>query len=104
MPLDHAPGTTSAYHQLTQQWVCAEVVCRLDGRAYADYVREEITAPLGMGDTYLGLPLELEHRLARLHATDGADAWGLVNMQAIQRASLHRGWSSPAAQWGVDCA
>jgi CubicO group peptidase (beta-lactamase class C family) len=102
MPLDHAPGTTSAYHQLTQQWVCAEVVCRIDGRAYSDYIREEITAPLGMSDTYLGLPREIEHRLARLHATDGTDAWSLENMQAIQRATLHRG-VVPAAS-GVSTA
>ena len=62
MPLEHPPGT-SAYHQLTQQWVCAELVRRLDGRAYADYLREEITEPLGLGDTYVGLPIELEQRV-----------------------------------------
>ena len=55
MPLSYEPGTVSAYHQLTQQWVCAELVRRLDGRAYADYLRAEITGPLGMADTYVGL-------------------------------------------------
>jgi CubicO group peptidase (beta-lactamase class C family) len=73
---------------LTQQWVCAEVVRRLDGRDYPDYVRAEITGPLGMTDTYLGLPRACENRLARLHATDGTDAWGLEIMRTIQRAAL----------------
>jgi CubicO group peptidase (beta-lactamase class C family) len=91
MPLDYAPGTTSAYHQLTQQWVCAQVVHRLDGRDYADYVRAEITGPLGMADTYLGLPSECANRLAKLHATDGTDAWCVDIMRTIQRAALqHR--------------
>ena len=58
MPLDHEPGTVSAYHFLTQHWVCAELVRRLDGRAYADYLRAEITGPLGLSDTYVGLPSE----------------------------------------------
>jgi CubicO group peptidase (beta-lactamase class C family) len=90
MPLDHAPGTTSAYHHLTQQWVCAEVVRRLDGRAYADYVAGEITGPLGMLDTFVGLPVHREDQLARLHATDGTDAWGLDILQTLHRAALHR--------------
>ena len=41
MPLEHEPGTVSAYHYLTQQWVCAELVRRLDGRPYQDYLRDE---------------------------------------------------------------
>jgi CubicO group peptidase (beta-lactamase class C family) len=90
LPLEYPAGTTSAYHHLTQQWVCAEVVRRLDGRNYADYLRAEITDPLGMSDTYVGLPIALEHRVARLHATDGADVWSLETMQTIQRATLHR--------------
>src|SRR5215213_1011177 len=67
MPLEHEPGTVSAYHFLTQQWVCAELVCRLDGRGYHDYLRGEIIGPLGMDDTYVGLPIEEEHRVSKLH-------------------------------------
>src|SRR5215217_2511162 len=43
MPLQHEPGAVSAYHFLTQHWVCAELVRRLDGRSYRDYLRAEIT-------------------------------------------------------------
>jgi len=90
MPLEHEPGTTSAYHFLTQHWVCAELVRRLDGRAYAKYLRAEITGPLGLRDTYVGLPSELEHRLVRLHATDGTDAWGRDTLRALHDVALHR--------------
>jgi CubicO group peptidase (beta-lactamase class C family) len=90
MPLAYPPGTTSAYHHLTQQWVCAEVVRRLDGRDFAEYLRAEITDPLAMTDTYVGLPIELEYRVARLHATDGSGAWGLDIMQTVQRIALYR--------------
>ena len=76
MPLEHAPGTVSAYHFLTQHWVVAELILRLDGRPYADYLREEITGPLGLASTFVGLPHDLEHRVVKLHATDGTDAWG----------------------------
>ncbi|HXT23033.1 MAG TPA: serine hydrolase domain-containing protein, partial [Thermoanaerobaculia bacterium] len=35
-----------------------EVVRRLDGRPFADYVREEIFLPLGMDDCWIGMPAE----------------------------------------------
>ncbi len=89
-PLEHAPGTVSAYHFLTQHWVIAELVRRLDGRTYADYLRGEITGPLGLTDTYVGLPGELEHRVAKLHATDGTDAWGRESLRVIGDVPLHR--------------
>jgi len=42
-------------------YALAEIVRRIDGRAYSQYVREEIFEPLGMRDTWLGMPLE-RHR------------------------------------------
>ncbi len=102
MPLSHEPGTVSAYHQLTQQWVCAELVRRLDGRSYRDYLRDELTGPLGMTDTYVGLPADLEHRVAKLHATDGTDDWGHGIVRNFNRLALYR-WTVPAAS-GVSTA
>jgi CubicO group peptidase (beta-lactamase class C family) len=90
MPLEHEPGTGSAYHFLTQHWVCAALVCRQDGRAYADYLREEITGPLGLTDTYVGVPSELEHRVVKLHATDETDEWGRNVLRGMHEAPLHR--------------
>jgi CubicO group peptidase (beta-lactamase class C family) len=90
MPLDHVPGAVSAYHFLTQHWAGAELVRRLDGRPYRDYLRAEITGPLGLTDTYIGLPLECEDRLVKLHVTDGTDAWGLDSVRALRDVPLHR--------------
>ena len=90
MPAEYVPGAASVYHFLTQHWVCAELVFRLDGRSIEAYVREEITAPLGMHNTYLGLPREHDSRLARMHATDGADARGIATLREIHGSFLHR--------------
>jgi len=90
MPLDHEPGTVSAYHFLTQQWVCAELVRRLDSRPYEDYLQAEITGPLGLVDTYVGLSGDLEQRVAKLHATDGTDGWGRDQLRALHDVPLHR--------------
>ena len=51
---------------------------------------QEITGPLGMADTYVGLPPDLEHRVARLHATDGTDEWGREILRAMHDLALHR--------------
>ena len=90
MPLDYEPGTATAYHFLTQHWVCAELVRRLDGRDIASYLRDEITGPLGMRDTYLGLPPDLERRPVRLHATDGSNKRGIKTLRDIRDFPVHR--------------
>jgi CubicO group peptidase (beta-lactamase class C family) len=88
--LEYEPGTTSAYHYLTQHWACAELLRRLDGREYRDYLREEITVPLGMPDTFVGLPMTVEHRVAALHGTDGTDERGRDMIRANRELPLHR--------------
>ena len=88
--LEYEPGRTSAYHFLTQHWVCAELLRRLDGREYPDYLRQEITVPLGMPDTFVGLPMALEHRVAVLHGTDGTDDRGRIMIGANRELPLHR--------------
>jgi CubicO group peptidase (beta-lactamase class C family) len=90
MPIEHLPGTVSAYHFLTQHWVCAEVLRRLDGRSYPDYLREEVTGPLGLTDTFVGLPTQREHRVTKLHATDGIDEWALDGLRQMSRIAMHR--------------
>jgi CubicO group peptidase (beta-lactamase class C family) len=90
MPIEHEPGTVSGYHFLTQHWVCAELLRRLDGRSYPHYLREEITGPLNLTDTFVGLPTPLEHRVTKLHATDGTDDWGLDGLRHMSRIALHR--------------
>ena len=69
----YKPGEIIAYHPRNFGWVIGELVRRIDGRPIAQFLQEEITAPLDMSDTYLGLPVSLEHRVSRVHAMDDCD-------------------------------
>jgi CubicO group peptidase (beta-lactamase class C family) len=100
MPVEFEPGTVSAYHFLTQQWVCAELVRRRDGRAYGEYLRAEICEPLDLRHTHVGLSGDLEPLIVKLHATDGTDAWGRDTLQAMYRTAAPNGGSR--RQWSVD--
>jgi CubicO group peptidase (beta-lactamase class C family) len=55
------PGQTAGYHVASGWYVLGEIVRRLDGRSYSHYVRESIFEPLGMNDSWLGMPAD-KHR------------------------------------------
>jgi CubicO group peptidase (beta-lactamase class C family) len=59
------PGTKLAYHAITFGCICDGLVRRTDGRSAGRFFAEEIAAPLGL-DAWIGLPEELEPRVARL--------------------------------------
>lgn len=69
----YAPGTVLAYHPRNYGWVLAELVQRIDGRTFSQFLREEVTGPLGMEDTYVGLPQSLEDRVSKVHAMEDCD-------------------------------
>lgn len=50
------PGTTAGYQTRSSWFILAEVVRRLDGRAFAHYLRDEILLPLGLDDVWIGMP------------------------------------------------
>ena len=60
------PGTKTGYHAFTMGWILGEVVRRIDGRSASRFVQEEICAPLGLESLFLGIPDEVEHRVATL--------------------------------------
>jgi CubicO group peptidase (beta-lactamase class C family) len=84
------PGTVSAYHAINHGWVCAELVRRVDGRPLPQFLRDEITGPLGMHDTYIGLPPELEARVAPLHAMADVEARGLDFIRVFNQPQVHQ--------------
>ena len=93
----YEPGTVSAYHYLTQQWVCAELVRRLDGRPYADYLWAEITGPLGMADTYVGLAGRFgAPRRPNSTPPTARTSGGCEIRPALRRLCRCIGWSFPA--------
>lgn len=72
------PGKLIAYHPRNFGWVIAELVQRIDGRPFRQFFQEEITGPLGMNDTYVGLPAELESRVSKEHAMEDCDRMTMV--------------------------
>jgi CubicO group peptidase (beta-lactamase class C family) len=53
-------GKTSGYHIASGWYVLGEIIRRVcgNGRAYSQYLREEILEPLGMRDTWIGMPAD----------------------------------------------
>ena len=73
----YTPGETLAYHPINYGWVLAEIVRRVDGRTFDRFIAEELAAPLGIENTYVGLPAGLESRVSPMHLMeDDADTSG----------------------------
>lgn len=100
------PGRTAGYHMSSSWFILGEIVRRIDGRTFEEYVRQEIFEPLGMDDSWIGMPEELyseyEPRLAPVYDTSktpheshrweshlrvtrcspGGNGWGPINQLA----------------------
>ncbi len=58
----------SAYHAITLGWILGEIVRRTDPqhRPFKTFVQDEICAPLGIDDLWIGIPDTVEPRVATL--------------------------------------
>jgi CubicO group peptidase (beta-lactamase class C family) len=56
------------YHALTYGWLVGEVARRADGRPFAQIVQDELCRPLGITSLFLGIPDDVEPRVARIEA------------------------------------
>ena len=69
------PGERAGYHLGCGMTMLAEVIRRVDGRPFEQYVREEIFLPLGMDDCWVGMPPERREeygdRIGTMHNTQG---------------------------------
>ena len=74
----YEPGKVIAYHPRNFGWVIGELVRRIDGRPIDQFLQEEITGPLSMEDTYVGLPESLEDRVSKEHAMEDCDRMSMV--------------------------
>ena len=65
----YRPGTQAAYMIVNQGWILGEVVRRTDPaeRDFATFVEEEVCAPLGINDLWIGRPAEAAARVATLY-------------------------------------
>ncbi len=65
-PLEE-PGTRTLYLSMTFGWIIGELVRRTDPqkRSLGRFIREEIAAPLGIKDLWIGIPDAVESRVAK---------------------------------------
>lgn len=68
------PGTRNGYHLVTFGWTVGEVVRRVSGLTLGQFIAKEIAEPLG-AEFYLGLPEELEDRVAPITVWLPAPDW-----------------------------
>lgn len=102
MEPDWLLGQRAGYHVGSSWFLLAEIVCRLSGKTYSDYLRENIFQPLGMTDFWCGMPPDVAeeyvrtNRIASMWVTErgqsGKQPWGSIE---------HLQWCSPGAGgWG----
>jgi CubicO group peptidase (beta-lactamase class C family) len=89
------PRAALCYHAFNYGWLCGELVRRIDGRGIGLFVEEEIARPLDL-ELWIGLPEQLEHRVATLEL---ADNWptALKNREEVLAADplLRSIWGNP---------
>ena len=65
--LEWAPGEFYQYHPGSGHWLMAEVVTRVTGMDFRDYLRSNVLDPCGLSHFYVGLPVDLQ---ASTHCAD----------------------------------
>jgi CubicO group peptidase (beta-lactamase class C family) len=99
------PRAALAYHPLTFGWICDELIWRVDGRSAGEFFAGEFASAMSL-DIWIGLPAQLEHRVARLElhrswpddAETSAQAhdplWRSVNANPPVFDRVHFPWNS----------
>lgn len=64
--LNWEPGTTYEYHATSGLWVQAELIERLSGQDYREFVRERVLQPHGLTKLRVGVPREEQGDVAEL--------------------------------------
>lgn len=60
------PGTASGYHAMTYGFLVGEIIRRVSGKSVGTFLRDEVCAPLGLRDMYIGAPVNVDGQIARL--------------------------------------
>jgi len=71
--LDHEPGAQYIYHGMSAHWVLAELIERLSGQDFRDFVEQRVTQPLGL-PRLLGIPRGEQTDIAQLSLENATDA------------------------------
>ena len=100
------PGQTAGYHLVSSWFILGELVRRLDGRPFEDYVREELFGPLEMHDSWIGMPAAqfrtYGDRIAPLFDTSGRETEPLNwhSEKRVTRCSPGANGRGPVAELG----
>ncbi len=85
--LNWEPGSRFEYHASSAHWVLVEIIERRTGVEFRKYLRDRILDPMGLETFYVGLPAELNPRVADvLYHTPPEPppgGWGEVTPDAI---------------------
>jgi CubicO group peptidase (beta-lactamase class C family) len=89
-----APGRKAGYHVATSWYILGELVRRLDGRPFQQYIRDAIFLPIGMKDSWIGIPPEQYRaygdRIGFLHDTSGTAPKAPIFWDTEEGAALCR--------------
>jgi CubicO group peptidase (beta-lactamase class C family) len=66
------PGTNNEYHAITFGWIIGEIVRRVDGRPFTQFMNDEICRPLGITGMYVGIPAKFKGIIAILEEPEPA--------------------------------
>lgn len=61
LEVDWVVGETSGYHPAASWFILGEVIARVDGRPFAEFLRLEVCEPIGLTEVWNGLPEEVFH-------------------------------------------
>ena len=68
------PGEKAGYHMASSWFVLGEVIARVAGEPFSDFVRREVLEPCGMRQSWIGMPQEIfdrsVDRLGRMYSTE----------------------------------
>ncbi|MEX1009167.1 MAG: serine hydrolase domain-containing protein [Acidimicrobiia bacterium] len=96
-PADWEPGTAAAYHPATGWKVLGAVVEAVDGRPIDQYLHEVVIGPLGMSNSSLGIPVDVQRRLGdrivpiawKGHRLPVVDRQGALSMVPYRIDEIH---------------
>lgn len=65
--LNWQPGSRYEYHPTSSMWIIAELIERISGQTYDQFVTDQIASPLGLSDLRVGTPPSEHDRIVDVH-------------------------------------
>jgi CubicO group peptidase (beta-lactamase class C family) len=85
--LNWEPGSRFEYHATSAHWVIAEIIERRTRTDFRNFIRQQLTGPMGLDELHLGLPPELDGHVAEVRQmvppVPPPGGWGEVTPEAL---------------------